>query len=68
MTSTPASLAPGDMVQTPLGRIARITKVRRDGYLDAEYVGVGLSPWASDTILQPAGLVKLDKNGNRATT
>jgi hypothetical protein len=29
----------GDRVVTPLGRIARITGFRQDGYIDAEYEG-----------------------------
>ena len=29
---------PGDLVVTPLGRQARVTKTRRDGLLDLQYV------------------------------
>jgi hypothetical protein len=40
----------GDTVMTPLGRIAVVTKIRIDGYLDAKYVHVG-SPVLADVIL-----------------
>lgn len=47
----------GDLVRTPLGRIARITALRSDGMVDAEYEG-----WHSrdgSVILQPTLLTKV---------
>jgi hypothetical protein len=58
-----AGFKPGDLVKTPLGRIARITACRTDELLDAKYVGPG-SPWSADVILQPHTLEKLDAQGN----
>ncbi len=47
----------GDRVITPLGRIARITLIRKDGFLDAQYEG--RHPMLSEVILQPHSLKKL---------
>ena len=44
----------GDRVVTPLGRIAKITGFRVDGYIDAEYEG--RHPTLSAVILQPQTL------------
>jgi hypothetical protein len=40
---------PGDLVRTPLARIARIVASRADGYVDAEYVDQTLHSMLSAT-------------------
>lgn len=47
----------GDRVLTPLGRVAIVTGLRDDGYLDARYENWGLT--TADTILQAATLQRV---------
>ena len=47
----------GDRVLTPMGRVARVTGLRRDEYLEAAYEDT--HPTLAEVILQPKTLRKL---------